>query len=73
MISSHCYICYSTDVEPEMICDICDEIYCDDCSYTFSLHYQHQGARCHRCADQRRRKTLTKEMIRDNKLKLFLD
>ncbi len=67
----HCHICYSTDVEPDiMVCDICDEIYCEDCSYTFSLHYQHQGARCFSCADQGRLKPLTKEMIRENKLKL---
>ena len=74
MITPHCYICYTmvlgTDI---MVCDTCDEIYCEDCSYTFSLHYQHQGSRCHSCADQRRRKILTKEVIRDNKIKLFLD
>lgn len=69
----HCHICYSTNVEPEMVCDICDELYCEDCSYTFSLHYQHQGSRCYSCADQGRRKVLTKQMIRENKLKLFLD
>ena len=69
----HCHICYTTDVEPDiMVCDICDEIYCEDCSYTFGLHYQHQGARCHWCSDQKRLKPLTKEKLRDNKLKLLL-
>jgi hypothetical protein len=69
----HCYICYTTVLGPDiMVCDTCDEIYCEDCSYTFSLHYQHQGARCHWCSDQRRLKPLTKEMLRDNKLKLLL-
>lgn len=69
----HCHICYTTDVDPDiMVCDTCDEIYCEDCSYTFSLHYQHQGARCHWCSDQSRLKPLTKEKLRDNKLKLLL-
>ncbi len=67
----HCHICYSTDVEEDCVCDTCDEYYCSECSYTFTLHYQHEGARCHWCADQYRRKPLTKEMIRENKLKLI--
>ncbi len=67
----HCHICYSTAVDEDCVCDTCDEYYCQDCSYTFTLHYQHEGARCHWCADQYRRKTLTKEMIRENKLKLI--
>ncbi len=49
-----------------------DEVYCEDCSYTFSIHYQHEGARCFRCSEQKRLKPLSKETIRDNKLKLFL-
>ena len=64
----HCHICYSTNVEPEMVCDICDELYCEDCSYTFSLHYQHQGARCYSCADQSRRTPLDKRDIKLNKV-----
>jgi hypothetical protein len=67
----HCHICYSTSVEEDCVCDTCDEYYCSECSYTFTLHYQHEGARCHWCADQSRRKPLTKEMIRENKLKLI--
>ena len=62
-----CYICFQ-QIEENFVCDRCDEHYCEDCSYTFSLHYQHQGARCYSCADQSRRKPLTKQMIRDNKL-----
>lgn len=65
----HCYICYTKNVEPDiMICDICDEIYCEDCSYTFSLHYQHQGSRCYSCADQSRRTPLNKRDIKLNKV-----
>ena len=67
----HCYICYTTNVEPDiMVCDTCDEVYCEDCSYTFSLHYQHQGARCYQCADQRRRTPLDKRDIVLNKVLL---
>lgn len=67
----HCYICYSTSVEEDCVCDRCDEYYCSECSYTFEYYYQHEGTRCHWCADQSRRKPLTKEMIRENKLKLI--
>jgi hypothetical protein len=73
MVDPHCHICYTTNVEPDiMVCDICDEVYCEDCSYTFTIHYQHQGARCFWCSNQNRLKPLSKETIRDNKLKLFL-
>ena len=70
----HCYICFSDNVEPDiMICDTCENIYCEDCSYTFTLYYQHQGARCYWCSEQKRLKPLSKLDIRNNKLKLFLD
>lgn len=49
-----CSICFTDNVDPDMICDMCDEIYCEDCSYIFSLHYQFQGSRCYMCADQSR-------------------
>ena len=65
MLETHCHICYSTNVEDIMICDICEKIYCEDCSYTFTLHYQHQGSRCYQCADQNRRIALDK---RDSKI-----
>lgn len=69
----YCHICYTTDVEDEFICDSCDNYYCEDCSYTFTLHYQFQGGRCYECSDQKRRKLLTKEMIRDNKIKFLIN
>lgn len=68
----HCHICFGITDE-DFLCDRCEEYYCEKCSYTFSLHYQHQGARCYHCADQDRRTKLTKEEIRDNKLKLILN
>lgn len=61
-----CYICYDT-TEEDFLCDTCDQYYCEDCSYVFSLHYQFQGARCHMCADQRVVKK-TIEQIRINKI-----
>jgi hypothetical protein len=67
----HCYHCFTTIVDEDFICDTCEELYCEECSYTFSLHYQFQGSRCYSCADQSRRNRLTKEEIRDNKLKLI--
>lgn len=73
MSKIHCYICYSTRVEADWICDRCEEIYCEECSYIFSLHYQHQGNRCHQCAGQYRNNHISKAEIRDNKLKLILD
>jgi hypothetical protein len=66
-----CYICFSDKTDDDFICDTCEQNYCEDCSYTFSLHYQHQGSRCHYCADQPRRNTLTIQLKRDNKLKLY--
>ena len=72
-MKKHCYICYSDNTDDDFICDTCNEYYCEDCSYTFSLHYQHQGTRCYFCADQRRRKELDKSIIRENKIKLFLN
>ena len=64
----HCNICYSLRVDTWMVCDICEEYYCEDCSYTFGIHYQFQGSRCYQCADQYRRTSLTKEEKRNNKL-----
>lgn len=66
----HCYLCYAKTDE-DFICDTCDNYYCEDCSYHFKIHYQFQGARCYICADQYHRK-ITKEEIRDNKIKLII-
>ncbi len=63
-----CSICYNDHVDPDFICDTCEENYCEDCSYTFSLHYQFQGSRCYICADQHRRTKLSKVEKRDRKL-----
>lgn len=75
-IINACYICSSIfpndAVEEEMVCDRCGNYYCENCSYTFSLHYQHQGSRCYLCSDQPRRNILTKKQMRDNKIKLYL-
>lgn len=38
-------------------------------SYTFTLHYQYEESLCHWCPDQKRRKPLTKDEIRANKLR----
>ena len=73
MKKTHCHICYSEFVEEEIICDECENHYCDDCSYTYSLQYQYEGSLCYNCSDQSRRKKLTKEIIRNNKMKLILN
>ena len=70
---NYCYICYKKDIEDDFVCDMCEQHYCEDCSYCFTLHYQFQGSRCYLCADQSRINRLTKEMISDNKLKLLID
>jgi hypothetical protein len=67
-----CYICYTTAVDPEWVCDRCNEHYCEDCSYTFGLHYQFQGSRCYRCADQDRREKLDERDIRENRINQIL-
>jgi len=69
----YCHICYKNNIDEDFICDTCDNYYCEDCSYTFTIHYQFQGSRCYCCSDQKRLKLLTKEMIRDNKLKLLIN
>lgn len=67
-MNHRCYICYGS-TDDYMICDRCEEHYCDDCSYTFTIHYQYQGSLCYNCSDQSRRKKLTRDIIRDNKIK----
>ena len=68
----HCYICFRITDEYHL-CDTCDRHYCEDCSYRYSLHYQHQGSRCYECADQSRMKPLTKLDIRNNKIELLIN
>ena len=70
-MKKHCYICYSDNIEEEMICDTCGRYYCEDCSYTFTLHYQFQGAKCYMCAEQGRISKLNDAEVRNNKLKLI--
>lgn len=67
----YCHICYTTKVDDEFTCDKCENYYCFDCSYTFTIHYQYEGNLCYWCSDQNRRTPLTKNIIRDNKLKLI--
>ena len=50
-MSRYCYECYRL-TDPEFLCDTCDSYYCDECSYQYSPHYQFEGARCYRCANQ---------------------
>ncbi len=69
----HCYICYSTNVEEECVCENCEEHYCWDCSCTYSIHTQCDSNLCYQCADHNRRKSLTRDMIRENKINLLID
>ena len=68
-----CYICLGKDIfyddNQPLICDVCDEYYCYDCSYTYTIHYQHEGMRCYHCANQSRRVPLNK---RDYKIDYIL-
>ena len=73
MSKIHCYICYTTNVDEDHICDRCEEHYCYDCSCTYNIHTQCDSNLCYTCADQFRKKSLTKSMIRDNKLLLLLN
>ena len=69
----HCYICYSRNVDEECVCEKCEEHYCGDCSCTYNIHTQCDSNLCYECSDQRRRKSLTKDMIRENKINLLID
>ena len=69
----YCNICYSLNTDEDFICDTCEQYYCEECSYTFTLHYQHEGPRCYWCADQGRRKPLSKADIIDNKMKILFN
>lgn len=64
----HCHICYTLNVDDEFICDKCENYYCEECSYSYTIHFQYEGGLCYYCSDQKRRKTLSKEDIRNNKL-----
>ena len=65
-----CFICLcdlnGTDLNT---CDTCGEFYCEDCSYSFTYHYQFMGSRCYLCADQSRRIKLDR---RNSKLDYLL-
>lgn len=67
----YCHIC-GAETDVEYLCDSCDNYYCDTCSYVFT-QFNSEGNYCHECANQPRRKKLTIDEIRDNKLKQLLD
>ncbi len=70
-MSDSCHICY--EFEDELfICDKCENFYCYECSYSYTIHYQYEGQLCCFCADQFRRKMLTITELRDRKIKLYL-
>ena len=69
----NCYICYSKNTDEDFICDRCDKYYCEDCSYTYSSHFQYEGSLCYWCSGQKRRKTLLKSDILNNKIKIILN
>ena len=69
----HCHICYINEELDELYtCDRCEELYCLQCSYTYTYHYQYEGCLCYFCSEQSRVNKLTKEELRQNKLKLIL-
>ncbi len=70
---NHCHICYTLNVDDEFICDKCENYYCEDCSYSYTIHFQYEGGLCYHCSDQKRRNTLSKEDIRNNKILIIFD
>jgi hypothetical protein len=69
---NHCYICY--EFEDELfICDRCDNWYCYECSYSYTYHNPYEGNLCYLCSDQSRRKALTDNDIRNNKIKMCIN
>lgn len=67
----YCEICNGL-TDTEWICDRCERYFCEDCSYIFSLHYQHEGNRCYQCSDQTRRRPLIPD-LRENSIKYILN
>jgi len=67
----HCNICFGLTDE-DIICNKCDELYCYDCSSTYTIHNQIDYNCCYNCSDQTRRNKLTIEILRDNKLNMIL-
>jgi hypothetical protein len=68
----YCEIC-NVITEQDWICDRCESFYCEDCSYSFTIHYQFQGSRCYQCAEQSRRNPLTIPNLRENSIKYILN
>ena len=60
-----CYICFGA-TEEEIVCDTCGNHYCDNCSYSFTLHYQFQGPRCYKCSEQSRITPLKRDEVLEN-------
>lgn len=71
MSDIRCHICFGKTYE-DFLCDRCEEYYCEDCSYTFTLHYQYEGSLCYWCSDQKRKKPLFKSEVREKKLTYIL-
>ena len=67
----NCYICKGM-TEDYMVCDRCHEHYCEDCSYTYSLHFQYQGSLCYECSGQDRITPLLKEEVRENVIDIII-
>lgn len=68
-----CHICYSETSE-ELICDKCEKYYCEECSYTFTIHYQYEGSQCYYCSDQRRKNPVNMiQLRRENLVKILFD
>ena len=66
-----CHICYSKDIicdDEPMICDRCDEYYCYDCSYAFTLHFEYYGSMCYHCSNQNRKVPLNRREAKINYL-----
>lgn len=71
MSDIRCHICFGKTDE-DFLCDRCEEYYCEDCSYTFTLHYQYEGSLCYWCSDQKRKKPLVNSEVREKKLTYIL-
>lgn len=72
MSNLRCYICFN-ETDEEFVCDRCGNYYCEECSYTFTIHYQYEGGLCYWCSDQKRKKPLIKSEVRERKLKYIFD
>ena len=69
----HCHLCYTQDVDEEVVCERCEENFCFSCSAQFTLHGRIDYNCCYMCGDTDPCVKKEREEIYDNESKLISD